>query len=202
MILAVLIDGDDRPVCSEMRPGNTADVSTFIPDQPATQAFDIAGVCVVADRGMISADRRVAAGGTWVPFGRRHGTRCPHLREFRHWRNVGSEIQRALCMTVPRPEARRRKTARCPVCKERFQYVPAAAAPTFCGASCHQRAYEQRKWSRPHPVELLARDIASARVRDFIREQARELLLEAEIILPSPAPKPKRRHPPLRLVPK
>jgi transposase len=25
MILAVLIDGDGRPVCSEMRPGDTAD---------------------------------------------------------------------------------------------------------------------------------------------------------------------------------
>jgi hypothetical protein len=39
--------------------------------------------------------------------------------------------------------------------------------------------------SRPHPVELLARDIASARVRDFIREQVRELLLEAGITPPS-----------------
>jgi hypothetical protein len=28
MIHAVLIDGDGRPVCSEMWPGNTADVST------------------------------------------------------------------------------------------------------------------------------------------------------------------------------
>jgi hypothetical protein len=26
---AVLLDGDGRPVCSEMWPGNTADVSTF-----------------------------------------------------------------------------------------------------------------------------------------------------------------------------
>ena len=31
MILAVLLDGDGRPVCSEMWPGNTADVSTLIP---------------------------------------------------------------------------------------------------------------------------------------------------------------------------
>ena len=31
MILAVLIDGDGRPVCSEMWPGNTADVTTLIP---------------------------------------------------------------------------------------------------------------------------------------------------------------------------
>ena len=31
MILAVLIDGDGRPVCSEMWPGNVADVTTLIP---------------------------------------------------------------------------------------------------------------------------------------------------------------------------
>ena len=31
MILAVLLDGDGRPVCSEMWPGNTADVTTLIP---------------------------------------------------------------------------------------------------------------------------------------------------------------------------
>ena len=30
-ILAVLLDGDGRPVCSEMWPGNTADVTTLIP---------------------------------------------------------------------------------------------------------------------------------------------------------------------------
>jgi hypothetical protein len=40
-------------------------------------------------------------------------------------------------------------------------------------------------------------------VRDFIREQVRELLLEAGIILPPPSPPtPKRRHPALRLVEK
>ena len=57
MILAVLIDGDGRPVCSEMWPGNTADVSTFIPViDRLRRRFDIARVCVVADRRMISAE--------------------------------------------------------------------------------------------------------------------------------------------------
>src|SRR5215813_6008171 len=69
--------------------------------------------------------------------------------------------------------------------------------PTFCSRSCRQRAYEQRKWSRPHPVELLARDIASVRVRDVIRQA----LLGAGIN-PPPPPEPKRRRPPLRLVEK
>ena len=31
MILAVLLDGDGRPVCTEMWPGNTADVNSLIP---------------------------------------------------------------------------------------------------------------------------------------------------------------------------
>jgi Transposase DDE domain len=57
MILAVVIDGDGRPVCSEMWPGNTADVTTLIPViDRLRQRFAIARVCVVADRGLISAE--------------------------------------------------------------------------------------------------------------------------------------------------
>src|SRR6516165_10620142 len=57
MILAVLIDGDGRPVCSEMWPGNTADVTTLIPViERLRRRFDIVRVCVVADRGMIAAE--------------------------------------------------------------------------------------------------------------------------------------------------
>ena len=57
MILAVLIDGDGRPVCSEMWPGNTADVTTLMPViDRLRRRFDIARVCIVADRGMISAE--------------------------------------------------------------------------------------------------------------------------------------------------
>jgi hypothetical protein len=57
MILAVLIDGDGRPVCTEMWPGNTADVTSLIPAIDRLQRrFRINRVCVVADRGMISAE--------------------------------------------------------------------------------------------------------------------------------------------------
>jgi transposase len=49
MILAVLLDGDGRPVCSEMWPGNTADVTTLISViDRLRQRFDIARMCVVA----------------------------------------------------------------------------------------------------------------------------------------------------------
>jgi transposase len=57
MILAVLIDGDARPVCSEMWPGNVADVATLIPViDRLRQRFTVGRICVVADRGLISAE--------------------------------------------------------------------------------------------------------------------------------------------------
>lgn len=55
MIVGVVIDGEGRPVCSEMWPGNTADVSVLIPlIDRLRQRFALTRVCVVADRGMIS----------------------------------------------------------------------------------------------------------------------------------------------------
>jgi hypothetical protein len=57
MILAVLIDGDGRPVCSEMWPGNVADVTTLIPAiDRLRRRFAIGRICVVADRGLISTE--------------------------------------------------------------------------------------------------------------------------------------------------
>lgn len=57
MILAVLLDGDGRPVCTEMWPGNTADTGSLIPVvDRLRRRFSIERVCIVADRGMISAE--------------------------------------------------------------------------------------------------------------------------------------------------
>ncbi len=57
MILAVLLDGDGRPVCTEMWPGNTADVGSLIPVvDRLRKRFSVRRICVVADRGMISAE--------------------------------------------------------------------------------------------------------------------------------------------------
>jgi hypothetical protein len=56
MILAVVIDGDGRPICTEMLPGNTVDARVLLPIvDRLRQRFHIGRVCVVADRGMISA---------------------------------------------------------------------------------------------------------------------------------------------------
>jgi len=57
MILAVITDDEGRPVCSEMWPGNTADVTALLPVvDRLRRRFGVNRVCVVADRGMISAD--------------------------------------------------------------------------------------------------------------------------------------------------
>jgi len=57
MIVGVVIDAAGRPVCSEMWPGNTADVSVLVPVIDRLRGrFGIGRVCVVADRGMICAE--------------------------------------------------------------------------------------------------------------------------------------------------
>ena len=56
MVVGVILDGEGRPVCCEMWPGNTTDVKTLIPIvERLRERFRIGTVCVVADRGMISA---------------------------------------------------------------------------------------------------------------------------------------------------
>ncbi len=55
MILCLVMDAEGRPVCTEMWPGNTADVSVLLPVVDRLRhRFGIGRVCVVADRGMIS----------------------------------------------------------------------------------------------------------------------------------------------------
>ena len=55
MVVGVVIDGDGMPLCCEMWPGNTADVSTIREVVKRFQnCFGIREVCIVADRGMIS----------------------------------------------------------------------------------------------------------------------------------------------------
>jgi hypothetical protein len=57
MVVAVVLDGQGRPVCCELWPGNTADVTTLIPIvDRLKRRFQIQSICVVADRGMISRD--------------------------------------------------------------------------------------------------------------------------------------------------
>jgi hypothetical protein len=55
MIVVVVMDDEGRPVCCELLPGNTADITLLVPVvDRLRKRFDIREVCVVADRGMIS----------------------------------------------------------------------------------------------------------------------------------------------------
>jgi hypothetical protein len=57
MIVGAVLDGEGRPICCELWPGNTTDVTTLIPVVDRLwRRFRIRKVCIVADRGMISQD--------------------------------------------------------------------------------------------------------------------------------------------------
>jgi transposase len=57
MIVGAVLDDNGRPICCEMWPGNTTDVTTLLPEVKRLRSrFNIGNFCIVADRGMISAD--------------------------------------------------------------------------------------------------------------------------------------------------
>ncbi len=57
MVVGAIIDDKGRPICCEMWPGNTTDVKTLIPViDRVRKRFGINRLCIVADRGMISAE--------------------------------------------------------------------------------------------------------------------------------------------------
>jgi hypothetical protein len=57
MIVGIVLDGQGRPICCELWPGNTTDVKTLIPVVDRLRSrFGISRVCIVADRGMISKE--------------------------------------------------------------------------------------------------------------------------------------------------
>jgi transposase len=70
MVVGMVLDDEGRPICTELWPGNTTDVTTLIPIvDRLKQTFHVDEVCVVADRGMISAqtiDELEARGWTYI----------------------------------------------------------------------------------------------------------------------------------------
>ncbi len=57
MVVGMVLDRKGNPVCSEVWPGNTADVKSLVPIVDRLQSrFGIGSVSIVADRGMISAE--------------------------------------------------------------------------------------------------------------------------------------------------
>ena len=57
MVVGVVINDEGRPICCEMWPGNTTDVKTLVMiSEHMRHRFNIQRFCIVADRGMISAE--------------------------------------------------------------------------------------------------------------------------------------------------
>ena len=57
MVVGMVLDRNGNPVCSELWPGNTADVKSLVPIVERLKSrFGIGSVSIVADRGMISAE--------------------------------------------------------------------------------------------------------------------------------------------------
>jgi transposase len=57
MVVAVVLDDAGMPLCCEMWPGNTTDLKTLVPVvERVRKRFHVVRSCLVADRGMISAE--------------------------------------------------------------------------------------------------------------------------------------------------
>jgi len=57
MVVGMVLDQNGNPLCSELWPGNTADVKSLVPIVERLKSrFGIGSVCIVADRGMISSE--------------------------------------------------------------------------------------------------------------------------------------------------
>jgi hypothetical protein len=57
MVVGAVLDGQGRPICCELWPGNTTDVKTLIPIVDRLRSrFGVQRICIVADRGMISVE--------------------------------------------------------------------------------------------------------------------------------------------------
>ena len=69
MVVGAVLDDNGRPICCEMWPGNTTDVTTLLPQvERLRQRFGIGDFCIVADRGMISAATLEKLDGDPMPY--------------------------------------------------------------------------------------------------------------------------------------
>ncbi len=82
MVVGAIIDDQGKPICCEMWPGNTTDVKTLIPVvDRIRERFGINRFCVVADRGMISADTIKELESRKIPY--ILGTRMRRVNEIK-----------------------------------------------------------------------------------------------------------------------
>lgn len=69
MVVGVILDEHGQPVCCEMWPGNTTDVKTLVPVIKRLRSrFAIGQICIVSDRGMISAETMAYLEDEKIPY--------------------------------------------------------------------------------------------------------------------------------------
>ena len=82
MVVGAVIDNKGKPVCCEMWPGNTADVKTLIAVIDRVRSrFNSGRFCIVADRGMISAENIKELEQRQIPY--IFGTRMRKVKEIK-----------------------------------------------------------------------------------------------------------------------
>ena len=82
MVVGAVIDNKGKPVCCEMWPGNTTDVKTLIPVIDRVRSrFNTGQFCIVADRGMISAENIKELDQRVIPY--IFGARMRKVKEIR-----------------------------------------------------------------------------------------------------------------------
>lgn len=83
-VVGLVLDLHGWPLCCELWPGNTADVTTLLPVvNRLRQRFRVRRVCLVADRGMISADTITALESEEVDWDYILGARMRAMKEVR-----------------------------------------------------------------------------------------------------------------------
>jgi len=82
MVVGVIVDDQGVPICCEMFPGNTVDVSLLVPmAKRLRQRFGIDELCIVADRGMISKKTIAELEGADPPISYILGVRMRQVKE-------------------------------------------------------------------------------------------------------------------------
>ena len=102
-----------------------------------------------------------------------------------------------------KPLKRRPRQVRCRGCRDPIRVKGKGRIPTYCSQACKQEAYLKRRHCGP--MELLAQDIATVRVRAVIREELMYCLARLGFVSPgtpppSPPSKPKAKATTLRVV--
>jgi len=112
MVVGVVINDEGRPICCEMWPGNTTDVKTLVTiTQGLRQRFQIQRFCIVADRGMISAENlkyleaENAIPTSWAPG-------CAKTKRFESRYSPAAAATRKFTRSAPKPKIPRRSRSR------------------------------------------------------------------------------------------